>query len=187
MSARRLGIALAGALLLSAGAAHADKVDLDFNADAFRAAYTLTREASGIEYDFSWLHDSDEGDVGAVGLHVLGLTGSQSSPWEAGIGGKLFFVDTDDDTGGALGLGGYLDHRFAQLDWLAVGGHAYYAPDALGFSGLESLLHAGIRAGFVVHERAIINVGLRLVKVDFKDVRSTDVDEGFNIGLRLVF
>ena len=42
-------------LLLAAscsGVAFGDTLDIDFNQDAFRGAYTLSREAQGIEFDF---------------------------------------------------------------------------------------------------------------------------------------
>lgn len=175
------------ATLLCGGTAYGDAIEVDFNSDAFRAAYTFVQEQKGLEYDFAWLHGSEEGDVGSAGLHVLGLTGTHDSPLVAGVGGKLLLIDADSDSGAAAALGGYLQYRFKSLDRLELRAQAYYAPDVLGFSGVESYVELGVRAEYEIHERASVYLGWRTVSADFDDSPSSDVDDGVHIGLRLDF
>jgi len=177
-------VAVAIAITVPAGA---DEVGLDFNADALRAGYTFEREERGMEFDASWLHHSDNGDVGALGFHLGGLAGTSKHPVEAGVGAKFFLIDGETESGVAVGLGGHLRYRFSRLNRLRLDGHLYYAPSALAFSDVNDYLDMGVSAAYLVHERAAVYVGARLVRVDFENTPSIDLDDGLHLGLRLNF
>lgn len=171
---------------LCGGVAFGDSLDVDFNQDAFRGAYTLSREAQGIEFDFGWLHSSDDGDVGFAGFHVLGLTGPSTRPIQAGVGGKVFVAD-DVDSGVAVGLGGYVRYRFQKLERLELGGALYYAPDVLSFSDATKYFEVSVQASYLVHERAAVLLGLRSVTAEFENGMKSHVDDGIHVGVRLNF
>ena len=170
-----------------AAPASADEIVLDFNADALRAGYTFEREGRGMEFDVNWLHHPDNGDVGAVGFHLGGLAGTSKYPIEASVGGKFFLIDGKIESGSALGLGGHFRYRFSRPDRLRFDGHLYYAPSSLAFSGVDDYLDVGVSAAYLVHERAAVYVGARLVRVDFENLPSVDLDDGLHVGLRLNF
>ncbi len=182
-------VALSMAFGAGVPTAQADGLDLNLNDDAARLTYRRPLESRPVEIDGSWLHHQDNGDVASIGLHLSGNSGTAQNPVNAGIGGRLYFVDADrvGADGGALAVGGFVRWKLPQANRVGIGGHLYFAPDVIAFGDAEQYFEAAVYASYEILREAEVYVGLRNVKADFDDAPEVTFDTGLHLGLRLRF
>ncbi len=176
-------------LLFVVGPAAAADLDLNFNDDAARFTYGWELPERKLRVDAGWLHHQDRGDVGHVGLHLVDLASTGPNPLRGGLGGKLFYADSDrrDDSGFAVGLGGFLAYTLPQFNRLTVSGHLYFAPDVLAFSGAEGYQEFEARLSYNVLRQADIYLGARYSEADFGNRGKALIDNGLHVGIQLRF
>ena len=172
-----------------AAVAAADTLSLDLNNDAARLSYAHTVEGRNMRLDASWLHHQDNGDVLSTGFHVTGNAATESRPVNAGVGGRVYYVDSDaaDADGTALAIGGFFDAKLPTYDRIGFGGHAYYAPDVLAFGDADDLLDISVHASYSIVRQADAYAGLRSVKADFDGGGEVTIDTGLFVGVTLKF
>ncbi|MEJ2603744.1 MAG: YfaZ family outer membrane protein [Gammaproteobacteria bacterium] len=171
-----------------APAAAAD-LDLNVNDDAARLTYGWDATESQMRFDAGWLHHQDRGNVGHLGLHLVDLASTGSNPLRGGVGGKVFYLDSDrrDDSGFAVGLGGFLAYTLPRFNRLTVSGHVYFAPDVLAFSGAEGYQEFEARLSYNVLRQADIYLGARYSEADFGNRGDALIDNGLHVGIQLRF
>lgn len=178
-------------LLIAAGGAQADSLDLNLNNDAVRLTFSWDARDDKLTFDAGWLHHQDNGNVAHVGLHLVDFAASGPSAPEVGIGGRLFYVDADtgpsSQQGGALGLGGFFRYALPQANRFAVRGHLYFAPDVVAFGDTEKYLEAALGIGYNVLRDADLYIGYRYVKAEFTGAPDLTMDTGVHVGLHLSF
>lgn len=186
-----LGLRLAATLILASGTfgVLADQLALDLNDDAARLTFAHPFEARKTQVDASWLHHQDRGDVLAVGFHLTGNAATQARPINAGVGGRIMYVDADGSSrsGGGLALGGFFDAKIPEYNRIGLGGHIYYAPDVLAFGDAKDVLDISVHASYAILRDGDLYVGLRNVKSDFDGGGTQTFDTGLHVGFRLNF
>jgi hypothetical protein len=187
LSSARKCAGLLAVLIWTGSPPFAEVIDINVSGEAVRLTYIAEFEARGLDLDFGWLHNEDDGDVGAVGLQVVDIGGEATGPWSVGLGGQLFYVTTDADDGSGLGLGGHAGYRPRRLQRFEVAAYVFYAPSVISFGDVEEYLDAGLTAGFWVMPRGKIYLGAREVRVDFEERSSVTIDHGLHAGLRIRF
>ena len=190
-------ISIAALLLATFGAttvAQADYLDANVSSDSARLGYGLTlREAETslvLEASYLYADEYEEANtnVAALGLMVSGDAGASSWQLKAGLGGRAYFADLDDISGGGLGLGGEFSFRFPTFNRVGVSGRLYYAPEVLAFNDLDSLLDAAIQLDYEVLRNAYVYVGARLTRSEIEDIDDdVNLEQGAHVGLRIVF
>lgn len=177
------------AMLTLSPAVAANELDLNVSSDAARL--TLNFDLSNnLLADGSWLHHQDRGDVLGAGLHLTGAATGGQNPVQAGLGGRLLWVDSDfgtGDDGQALAIGGFVTYTLPEYNRFVVGGSLYYAPDVLSFGDMTKYREYNAWAGYSVLRQGQVYLGVRGIKSDFKDSGSVTIDTGLHIGLRLRF
>ena len=177
--------AVLGALTtVAAGAARADSLDLNLNDDAARLTYARALAEGKLEVDFGWLHHQDKGDAVTVSLGRVGEAGGGTQAITAGLGGRLYLLEPDatleplvgpadpdifpsppprdaDQSGQALGIGGFFRFKLANYDRIGFSGHGYFAPDVLTFGDSEDLLEVEARVTYSIIREADVYLGLR--------------------------
>lgn len=188
LSARR-GVAVAVLAAFAAPATAADSLSLDINDDAARLTWNHAYPARNMAADLSVLHHQDRGTALSAGFHITGNAASESRPVNAGIGGRLYYVDADraNRDGTALAVGGFFDAKLPNWDRVGFGGHLYYAPDVLGFGDLEELTDLSLHVSYSVVREGDIYLGVRNVKGDFTNRGDVTIDTGMFVGFRLNF
>lgn len=181
---RRLVFALSLAALGSALPAGASSIEVNVSDESVRGTFTTWTGAPGVDWDVSYLHNDDDVDIGALGL---GASGAISGRLTLGVGLKLFFVETDPFDGGALGLGGRLVFRPRRAERVGIGGHAFWAPDAVTSGDAEKYVEYGARVEVRVIDVASLFVGYRRIRVDFEEISAQTVDEGGHFGIRISY
>lgn len=169
--------------------ARADGLDLNLNDDAARLTYRHPVESRRLEVDGSWLHHQDNGDVASVGLHLAGNAGTEQNPVNAGIGGRVYFLDADKASvdGGVLAVGGFVRWKLPQANRVGIGGHLYFGPDVIAFGDAEQYFEAAVYVSYDILREAEAYIGLRNVKADFEDAPEVTFDTGMHVGIRLRF
>lgn len=176
-------------LLLAGPLAQAAELDLNVNDDAARLTYAWQVPDGKLRFDAGWLHHQDRGDVGHFGMHLVDLASTGRNPLRGGLGGKIFYMNSDriDDDGFALGLGGFLSYTIPRANRITLSGHAYFAPDVLAFGGSGGYHEVEGRVSYNVLREADVYLGARYARADF-DRRGDDViDNGLHIGITLRF
>ncbi|MEO1576397.1 MAG: YfaZ family outer membrane protein [Pseudomonadota bacterium] len=175
-------------LSLAAVSAQADQLSLDLNDDAARLTFAHPFQ-NKTQIDASWLHHQDRGDVLAVGFHLTGNAATQDRPINAGVGGRVMFVDADGTSlsGGGLAIGGFFDAKIPEYNRIGLGGHVYYAPDVLAFGDSKDVLDISVHASYSILRDGDLYVGLRNVKSEFDGGGTRTFDTGLHVGFRLNF
>lgn len=176
-------------LTVAGTGASADTLDLDLNDDAARVTFAHPYEARKTRVDASWLHHQDRGDVLSLGFHITGNAATQARPINAGIGGRVIYMDADgvDLSGSALAVGGFFDAKMPNYDRIGVGGHLYYAPDVLAFGDASEYVDISIKATYAVLRQGDVYLGLRNVRGEFDQRGAQSFDTGLHLGFRLNF
>jgi hypothetical protein len=184
----RILAGLAGLSLLCATAA-ADEIELSFNSDAVRAFYVHDFANNDLASDFGVLTDSDKGEVLSASLLLTGFASDGANPLKAGIGGRVAYVDGDgfDQTGYPLAVGGYVKYTFAESNRLSVRVDAWYAPDVLTLSDLDTYEDFTIRFAYNLLREADVYVGARYVNGDYDNGTDVTFDNGMHVGFHIRF
>jgi hypothetical protein len=180
---------VAVAFLAASPAAWPAGLDLNLNADAV----SITGDfdvSNNLVADASLFYHQDNGSILAGGLHLTGDASGGRSPVRAGLGGRLYYVDSDTrgkDSGAALGLGGFVEYTFPQYDRFSVGANLHYAPGIVSFGEVDDYLEFNAWAGYSVLRDGVVYLGYRKIDVSFDNSPDVTFDNGVNIGLKLRF
>lgn len=176
-------------LLLSASmnALAGGSIDLSLSNDTARLEYDATKVGSGLHVTGSIQHHEDDGDLIALGMHVVDVR-QPNSPLYLGVGGKLFGFKEDDFDGAALGVGGFFSYQIPRVPSLSTAGYVYYAPEVVSFGDTENLIDSDLRIQYSLLPTARVYLGYRYSSFKVEDVSKTFVlDEGFHFGLKVDF
>ncbi|MDR5861818.1 YfaZ family outer membrane protein [Halomonas campisalis] len=184
---RPLGImAIAGAALLSAGAAQAvGSLDLNLGPHAvqFEAQGEVTQ---GIALGGGVLHSEYRRDATVFHAQLMGVQHGRER--DIGIGARWTQYDTDHGKGGGLGLGGYGYVYLPQMPEVSLGGYGFYTPSVVTSRDLDDGYEIGLRARYAFAPNVDGYVGLRQLGADFDRDRGTrTLDRGAQVGVRLRF
>lgn len=192
VSVRRLCTALV--LLAAAGGARAEGIDINLSDQALRAAYAgnltnLFPRISG-QWDVGVLAGEEAGRNYQQlhgGMLVTGDAGAERANVIAGLGLRLAGIDSEQESGGALALGGMVDARLPAFNRIGAIAYAYGAPKASSFGDLEGYLEYAVGIDYQVLQSASVYVGYRQLKVDVEGLGDFTVDNGWHLGMRLAF
>lgn len=179
-------------LAAAAPGARAEQLDINLSDEVLRATWSapLPSQTLGGLYELGGLLGERGGvDFTQVhaGLLVTGDAGARDANVTAGLGGRVFLLDSDGPDGGGLALGGMVDARLPAFNRIGVIAYAYGAPKASTFGDLEGWYEYAVSLDYQVLKGASIYVGWRQLKIDVEDAGNATVDTGFNAGLRLTF
>ena len=179
-------------LAAAAGGAQAEQLDINLSDEVLRGTFEAplpSQRLAGV-YELGALLGESGGvqfEQAHVGLLVTGDAGAREATVKAGLGGRLFLLESDVPDGGGLALGGMIDARVPSFNRIGVVAYAYGAPSASTFGDLEAWYEYAVSLDYQVLRGASIYVGWRQLKVDIEDFGNATVDTGFHGGLRLSF
>ncbi|MEO0997742.1 MAG: YfaZ family outer membrane protein [Pseudomonadota bacterium] len=190
MLIRWAGLAASGLMcLVLVQPAVAGDLDLNLNDDAARLTYAWPARGDRLKLDAGWLHHQDRGDVIHGGLHLVDFASSGPNPVRGGLGGKLFYVDTettfDDEL--VLGVGGFLKYTLPQYNRFSIGGSVYFAPDVLAFGDSDEFVELEARLSYNVLREGDIYLGARYINIGFDGGGDFTLDNGLHAGIQLRF
>jgi hypothetical protein len=161
-------------------------VDLNLSDDAAELKFARKSRGGMLQTQFAWLHEQDNGDVVSAGLHMVDDANPGGSALDAGIGGRILFLDTPGPDGAALAVGGYFRYTIPTMNRLGVGGELYHAPSIVSGGDLERYTQWAVRGEYQILRQANIYLGYRRVRPDFGGGAVT-MESGLHAGLRLDF
>ncbi len=183
-----------GSLLLAASSASvAGALDINLNNDSVRLALSWMTSPSpnSLEGEAAIYYNTDDYYIGTLGVRVVGETGRQGNPLEAGVGGKLLGVlsSGDDEIDGlALGLGFGVRYYPETVNRLVFGAQLHYAPDIVSFGDVSNAFEGMLNVEYQILPQAFAYVGYRLLKIEREDTGKTaTLDEGAHAGMRILF
>ncbi len=174
---------LAIILLVTAGAAKADGLDIFINNNTVSVDYLTTYRGSDI--DFGILTSTSGNWVASAGLLVLGREYGSSSKFEGGLGAKIYFSSIGGKSITAAAIGGQATY-FPRSSKFGVGGYIYFSPDIITFGG-TSFTELGVRAEYRMIETASAYVGLHNITVNPDAGGKVNLDDGLHVGINLRF
>lgn len=184
---QRLRIILFSMMFFLPFGAAAEKLDFNLSDEAFLLRYTGPATSGGMQLDYGLLHQEDDVYVGSLGLHLVDNAGTDKTPFQVGLGGRLQYVETDPASGGAITIGAWGRYTFPGADRFALAGSIYFAPDVTSFGDLENYLEFGIRAEYEVLRNASLYLGYRNVEADFDVFDDAELDDGLHLGMQFNF
>lgn len=179
---------------LAPAAAQAETLDINLSNKALRGSFSgplssVFPRVGGIYELGALIGDEDDRKVrqGHLGILVSGDAGARQANVTAGLGGRIALLDAEQDSGGALALGGQLEARVPAFNRIGVIAYVYGAPRASAFGDLDGYLEYAAAVDYQVLREASIYVGYRQLKLDLEDFGTVTADTGLHLGLRLNF
>ncbi len=182
---QRLRIILFSMVFFLPFGAHAERLDFNISDEAFLVRFAAP--SSGAEVDYGLLHQEDDVYIGSIGLHVVDNAGTQSSPFQVGLGGRLQYIDADPASGGVLAIGAWGRYSFADANRFAIAGSAYFAPSVIAFGDVDHYVEYSVRAEYEVLRNASLYLGFRSIEADFDIADDVELDEGVHFGMQFSF
>ena len=171
-------------LLLAAPLTHAADVTLALSNKTVASDFTSLPIGQGLGVTAGFLHHSDNGNLGSLGLQV---SQQVNAGLNASLGGKLFFVQNDTRNASALALGGQVDMALPGAAQLHVGLHAWYAPQVTSFNGADNLHDIGVSVSYRVLGNAEVFAAYRRVRIDYDREGGKTIQSGPLFGIKLFF
>lgn len=172
------------ALILAAPLAHAADVSLGLSNKTISVDLTSPPVGSGLVMTAGYLHHADNGNVGSVGLQVS----QKIQPGlEAGLGGKLIFVENDIRNAWALALGGQIDWAFPTVPALHLGAHGWYSPNVTTYHDTKNIYDIGTSVSYRLLTNGEVFLAWRRIHVDYEVQRDKAIQSGPLIGMKLIF
>ncbi|TDO96759.1 YfaZ family outer membrane protein [Marinomonas balearica] len=137
--------------------------------------------------DVGGMYHTDDGSYAYVGAHIEDIETSKDYPLQIGLGARLIAVDADagsDDTGVAVGLGGFYRYTFPKANRFSVYGSLYYSPKVLSFNNVESLWQGEVRGEYKTLRNARVFIRYGQTSVEFDNLHDTvDMNQGVGLGV----
>ncbi|HEX6929064.1 MAG TPA: YfaZ family outer membrane protein [Gammaproteobacteria bacterium] len=168
-------------------AACAEKLDFNLSGDAFQLRFTNNPTRGGAQVDYGLLHQEDDVYIGSLGLHLVDNAGTETSPFQVGLGGRLQFIDTDPASGGLIAVGAWGRYTFPTANRFAIAGNIHVAPSVTSFGDVEKYLEYGVRAEYEVLRNGSLYLGYRDIEADFDIADDVELDDGLHVGMRFTF
>lgn len=193
---------LTGALLAAAAlGANAEILDISVGDNSFRGAFAgpLARLISGTngQYDVGvTLRPRTDDDLLQLhaGVLLTGDAGAKSLDVAAGLGVRAIYTGRDNDSGGAIALGGQFETRVPSYNRFGFTGYGYYAPGVMSFGNVESYQEVGVALDYELIRGGTVYVGYRNIKQELPNLGPSATgsskqitDNGAHIGFRLKF
>ena len=123
-----------------------------------------------------------------LGLQMTGDANAQQLLMRVGLGGRLYYADSDAGNGAALGLGGHFTAKLPRYNRISLRARAFFAPNVLAFNDFSQFYEYGVDVDYQVLKRAYVYAGYRQVEAKLsRSGRTVPLDTGFLVGLRLGF
>ncbi|WP_096086029.1 YfaZ family outer membrane protein [Agaribacterium haliotis] len=180
---RALGFGLA---LTAAGAATANDLYMDLSSDTFQIRTDFTHASNGVNFSVAALLTEDQGQVFSGGMATFGKVGN-STALSGGVGGKLYYGDTNNDNITALGLGGTLNFAIPGASGLNLVTDLYYAPSITVNDGFDNLSDLNLRLSWEAFENGAIYGGIRRFQAEYKNGDRHKFENGLMVGIKIEF
>ncbi|WCN09379.1 YfaZ family outer membrane protein [Marinomonas mediterranea] len=171
---------------LFATAANANTFEGSLSNESVKVDVSLSQQTYFL--DVGGMYHTDDGSYGYVGAHIEDIETSKDYPLQIGLGVRFIAVDADaggDDTGVAVGLGGFYRYTFPKANRFSLYGSLYYSPEVLSFENVENLWQGEVRGEYKTLKNARVFLRYGQTSVEF-DNRNDAVDMNQGIGLGVV-
>ncbi|MBE0597599.1 MAG: hypothetical protein IH614_10040 [Desulfuromonadales bacterium] len=183
---------LMGALLvLSAGAATADTLQLSFNDRSAQLGYRYFL----MEDDFGstvlggrlLYNEKEETTLGSLGVEFIGEPGNIAG-LDLGFGARLYGGRADHRQELlVLTIGTTADYFPPMLGGLGVFGEIFYGPKIFSTLDAERLLETSVAIGYAATPRVRVHLGYQNIRTKFEDTGTWTIDEALRIGFTARF
>lgn len=180
------------AALLLAGSlpAMAQTFDVSISDDSAKLSYIapMGQQAFGRgAVDASLLFNDDDAFLGSLGFGVMGEAGTGSPGLQAGLGVRLYGLNSDRGDMAALALGGRVVFMPPGLSRLRIGGEVNFAPSIVTFIDGNRFYDNSAYIGYEIFQDAVVSVGVRRVKASMENGPDVTVDKGAFVGVSFNF
>lgn len=177
------------AVLTTTGPVQGGELDLSLNSDAVRLAYAWPIRGDKLSLDAGLLHQQDLGEIAHFGLHLVDFASDGPNPLRAGLGGRLYYTNSDTvfDDELTLALGGFVNYTLPDYNRFSIGARIYYAPEILTFGDSEEFIELDARISYNVLRDADVFLGARYIGIEFQGGGKLRLDTGLHAGIQLRF
>jgi hypothetical protein len=191
---RQWGAVLGLALFACSGAARAEIIDFSVGDNSFRLAVNgplsrLISDTKG-QYDVGIVlrpKTSDDLLVLHTGVLLTGDAGFKDADVAAGLGIRAVYIGRDDDSGGAVALGGQIETRFPGYERIGFSVYGYVAPEVTSMGQVEKYHELGVGVDYQLLKDASIYLGYREIKTTIAEHDGIKADDSVHVGIRLSF
>ncbi|WP_440877554.1 YfaZ family outer membrane protein [Thalassotalea sp. PLHSN55] len=165
--------------------AQADALDLALSDKTAHISYENINGATNKSMiKTSYFHRENGGDAFDMSL----LVGDVSEKSKFLIGGKMFYLNLDNDQGSdGYGLALGAEGEFTLSSRVYLKGHIYYSPEVTTFNDIENYRDFEVRIGYDVIPEASISLGYRYAKAKLEYGGSQYMQDNLFVALTMRF
>lgn len=176
---------------LSAVTVQASSLEVALNDDSaqVQAGLTLNEDTYGTSVLTGRFLYNDERStkIGSLGFDFMGKPGNISG-LEIGVGTQIYTGKTKNSLDLlALGIGTKIVFAPPILKGLGINGKLFYAPKILASLDAERLTEAGANLFYTVTPKVRLLLGYQLIRANFENTNSKNIDEGVRLGFEAQF
>ena len=177
-------------LLTVGNAALADSIDLNLRDSSAQLQYSASmgRDTLGkSELHLGVLYANKDNFLSDFGLLVKDEIGSNAPGVTVGVGIKAVAARVNALDASAVAIGVQVGFKPFPDPRFNIVGQVYASPTILTFGQAKRYIESTVRMEYEIIPQAVAYVGYRTTRFDFKTQPTATLDDGLNVGIRLIF
>lgn len=189
-------LALLSAVLLPVTSVHAAGLDIRLADDAAQFEYLFDSDSQigigGADVGAAFFFNEADDVALSFGALVTGASLGSNRAVQLGAGARLYGArldwDVEQDTIGAVAVGGKISFIFPSRTPMALTGELFYAPEITSFGDNEDLMDLQLRFELEVAPATRFYVGYRILETELEDTDfEYELDDSGHVGVRFSF
>ncbi|EWH11557.1 YfaZ family protein [Catenovulum agarivorans DS-2] len=174
------------ASLLVSHSVAASYLTADISNDAFKAEISSDRLVQNAQVTATAIATDDDANLFALGAVVAGPV-QEMPDVVAGLGGKIYFNDINDENMQAFALGGYAKYQIPSAKHISLTGEFYYAPGITASDDIDYQTDLNLRVSYQLLPNGAFFAGYRHIQVNIENGRNLSLDKGIHLGFEFQF
>ncbi|WP_440903677.1 YfaZ family outer membrane protein [Catenovulum sp. SX2] len=176
---------LCASLLVSHSVA-ANYLTADISNDAFKAEISSDKLVQNARITATGIATDDDANLFAVSAVVAGPV-QEIENVTAGLGGKLYFNDVNDENMQAFALGGYAEYQVPNAKNVSLLAEFFYAPGITASDDIDYQTDLNLRVSYQLLPNGAFFAGYRRIQVNIENGRNVSLDKGLHLGFEFQF
>lgn len=174
------------ASLLISHSVSANYLTADISNDAFKAEISSDKLIQNAQITATGIATDDDANLFAISAVVAGPV-QELPDVIAGLGGKVYFNDVNDDNMQAFALGGFAKYQIPSAKNVSLLAEFFYAPGITASDDIDYQTDLNLRVSYQLLPNGAFFAGYRHIQVNLENSADVTLDKGLHLGFEFQF